>query len=770
MAKKRAARVAIKPDIPASRDLKTAPLETAASGTTRFADAAGYSLIFCATLLAYLPALNGTLLWDDNRHVTSPELTSLHGLWRIWFEIGAIPQYYPLLHTAFWLEHRVWGDAVFGYHVTNILLHAFSACLVVLIMRRLALPGAWLGGFIFALHPVNAEAVAWISEQKSTLSGVFCLGALLAYLCFDQDRRKSQYVVATLLFVLALLSKTVTATLPAALLVVFWWQRGHLTWKRDVLPLLPWFGLGISAGLFTAWMEETFVGARGADFLLTPFQRVLIAGRAICFYAVKIFWPVNLAFSYPHWNVDPSVWWQWVFPGGIVALGIGLALVARHYRGPLASLLIFSGTLFPVLGFFNVFPFRYSYVADHFQYLASLGIIVPVASIVARAVERASSQKTFTVAFCGALILIPGVLTWRQSHMYSDDETLFRQTILRNPQSWMAHNNLGMLLARTPGSLPIAIAEYQEALRINPNFEEARNNLGIALSQIPGRLPEAIAEYQAALRIDPYYAETHDNLGSALARIPGRSPDAIAEYQAALRLRPDLKEAHYSLGRLLEEVPGQLQASIAEYQAALSISPYYADAHDGLGTALARIPGRLPEAIAEYQTALQINPDYAEAHSDLGIAIAEISGRLPDAIAEFQTALRIDPNDAVAHYSLGNAFAQTPGQQSEAIAEYQAAIRINPDYAEAHNNLGSILVQIPGRLPDAITEFRAAVRIRPDFAETHNNLGMLLAHIPGKLPEAIAEYQAALRIKPDYAQARDNLANAMTQMKTPARD
>src|SRR5580704_16174025 len=204
-------------------------------------DAAIWVSIFCATLLAYWPALRGTLLWDDASHVTRPALASWHGLWRIWFDLGATQQYYPLLHSAFWIEHRIWGDAVLGYHLTNVILHAAAACLVVGIVRRLALPGAWLAGLVFALHPVCVEAVAWISEQKSTLSGVFYLGAALVYLRFDQSRRHGQYFWALGLFVLALASKTVTATLPAALLVVFWWRRGRLDVRRDLRPLLPWF-------------------------------------------------------------------------------------------------------------------------------------------------------------------------------------------------------------------------------------------------------------------------------------------------------------------------------------------------------------------------------------------------------------------------------------------------------------------------------------------------------------------------------------------------
>src|SRR5580658_8389390 len=648
MAKKRAARAANPRGNLASRVPEENPAKSPNSNSQaiQFSDPVLWAMIFCATLAAYFPALRGGLLWDDSSHLTKPGLQSFHGLWRIWFELGATQQYYPLLHSAFWLEHRMWGDAVAGYHLTNVALHALSACLVVMIMKRLSLPGAWLAGFVFALHPVNVESVAWISEQKSTLSGVFYLASLLTYLHFDEDRRKSKYLLATGLFVLALLSKTVTATLPAVLLVIFWWRRGRLEWKRDVLPLLPWFALGISAGLFTSWVERTLIGARGADFLLTPAQRVLIAGRAICFYAGKLLWPTNLTFFYPHWKIDPGVWWQWMFPAGVLAFGIGLVFAARRYRGPLASFLIFCGTLFPVLGFLNIYPFRFSYVADHFQYLASLGIIVPVTSMLLPAIERISSRRAVTIACCFVLILFLGVLTWRQCRMYRDSETLYRESLARNPGSWLAHYNLGVLFAEMPGRLPDAIAEYQAALRIKPDYAEAHVNLGNSLTRVPGRLPDAIVEYQAALQIKPDYAEAHNDLGIALSFTPGRHQDAIAEYQAALQAEPD-----------------------------------YADAHLNLGNSLSQIPDREPEAIAEYQAALRINPDYAEAHYNLGNLLARTPGRLQDAIAEYQAALRIRPEYAKAHYNLGIVLAGIPGRQPEAIEEYEAALRINPDYA-----------------------------------------------------------------------------------------
>jgi hypothetical protein len=335
-------------------------------------DAVPWIAIWLSVFLAYWPALRGGLVWDDTFHITAPQLRSFHGLWRVWFQLGATQQYYPLLHSAFWIEHRLWADAVIGYHLANVTQHALAACLVVLIVRRLGLPGAWLAGLIFALHPVCVETVAWISEQKSTLSAVFYLASALTYLRFDRTRRKSDYLWALGLFFLALLSKTVTATLPPVLLVIFWWQRGRLDWRRDVRPLVPWFVIGASAGMFTAWVEKTYIAAHGAIYNLTFGQHLLLTGRIICFYAGKLAWPSNLIFTYPHWQLDPTAWRQYLYPLAVAVVSLGLWRLARRYRGPLAGFLIFSGTLFPVLGFLNVYPFRFSYVADHFQYLASL--------------------------------------------------------------------------------------------------------------------------------------------------------------------------------------------------------------------------------------------------------------------------------------------------------------------------------------------------------------------------------------------------------------
>lgn len=673
-----------------------------------------WTLLFGATLIAYLPALRGGLLWDDDHHVTSPELQSLHGLWRIWFDVGATQQYYPLLHSAFWLEHKLWGDAVLGYHLLNVILHITAACLVIAIARRLLLAGATLAGLVFALHPVSVESVAWISEQKTTLSAVLCLGAALVYLHFDRSRRLRHYIQATALFVLALLAKTVTATLPAALLVIFWWKRGRLEWKRDVRPLLPWFALGAAAGTFTTWLEKSSIGAQGVDFALTLTERFLVAGRVIWFYAGKLIWPAGLTFTYPRWTVDAGAWSQYLFPAAVVALTIALWRIARRHRGPLAGFLIFAGTLFPVLGFLNVYPFIFSFVADHFQYLASLGVIIPAACGLTLATRRISPRVFRVPSICAAALLLTvlGSLTWRQSRMYRDSETLYRITLAHNPSSWMARNNLCAMLSGRIGGLAEAIAQCEAALRLRPDYAEAHNNLGSAWAQA-GRMPDAIAEFRAALGLKPQFAEAHFNLANALAQIPGTAGEAIAEYEAALRIRPAYLEARTNLATVLSRTPGRLAEAVGQYQAALRIDPRLTEAHNNLGTALAQIPGRLPDAIVEYRAALEVNPNYAKAHNNLGSALAELPGRLTDAIAEYQAAVRSNPEYADAHYNLALALSRA-GRTPEAIAEFEAVLHIEPGSAKAHYNLGVILARENGRMPEALAQFEAALAIHPD--------------------------------------------------------
>jgi protein O-mannosyl-transferase len=495
----------------------------------------GLALILLLTGIVYLPALNGGMLLDDDSHITRPELQSIGGLYRIWFDVSATYQYYPLLHSAFWLEHKLWGDSVLGYHLVTLLWHMLAVSLVYCILVRLKVPGAMLAAAIFAVHPVMVESVAWMSEQKNTLSAVFCLSAMLVYLKFDVSRATFHYCTALGLFVMGLLTKTpITAPLPAILILIFWWQRGELSWKPDVRPLVPFFLIGATSGIVTAFVERKLIGAEGVDFDLTLIERVLVASRVIWFYFSKLVWPTNLVFFYPRWDVNPYVWWQWFIPIATLGVFVGLWALRRKWRGPLAAWLMFVVTLVPVLGFLNVYPFIFSFVADHFQYLASLGIIVLISAGIATGLERASLLiRRAGVALCVLLVGTLAILTSKQSRMYGDVDTLYRTTLELNPNAWAAQNNLGTILS-AQGKHQEAIEHYREAIRARPNYFTGHFNLGKALAET-GQSPEAFAHLHKAIDLAPESVDARICLGNKLMDA-GRQAEAIDEYRTALVL------------------------------------------------------------------------------------------------------------------------------------------------------------------------------------------------------------------------------------------
>ena len=507
------------------------------------------ALALIALGIAYAPALAAGFVWDDDAHLTAPALRSTAGLWRIWAEPGATQQYYPALHSVFWFQHHLWGNAPLGYHLANIIWHVTAAVLLAHLLRRLQVPGALMAAALFALHPVHVESVAWISEQKNTLSTVFYLAAALWYVRFDATRERHVYVIAFAFFLLALLTKTVTATLPAGLLVVGWWRRGHLSLGRDVRPLIPWLVLGASAGLFTAWVEQVHIGAQGAVFDLTWVQRCLLAGRAAWFYFGKLLWPANLSFIYPRWAIDAGNPADWL--PLLTALGLLAGCWCSRTRAPLAVALLFVGTLFPALGFLNVYPFQYSFVADHFQYLASIPIFAALGALLAWLPSAVAAFRVRTwPGVTAVLLLAPLALLGReQSRTYRDNLTLFRATISRNPASWMAHNNLGKELMSKRERLPEAVGHFEQALLLHPEYPEARNNLGLALTQL-GRPHEAIPHFDAALRLKPGSYQTHNNLGIALAS-SGEPLKALESFARAAALNPSLSNIQENWAKAL---------------------------------------------------------------------------------------------------------------------------------------------------------------------------------------------------------------------------
>ncbi|MCP4205294.1 MAG: tetratricopeptide repeat protein [bacterium] len=589
------------------------------------------ALLFLIVLGSYWPVTRAGFIWDDDDYVSENDtLRDLAGLKRIWFEAGATPQYYPLVHTTFWIEYRLWELEPGGFHLVNVALHALNVLLLWTVLRRLSVPGAWLAAALFAAHPVHVESVAWITERKNVLSGAFYLLSLLTYLRFAKldsphptgRRRWGLYHLALILFCAALLSKTVTASLPAAILLLLWWKRGRPN-RRDLLPLAPFFALGAGFGLVTAWLERTHVGATGDLWALTPVERLLVAGRAVWFYAAKLAWPARLSFNYERWNVDSSVWWQYLYPLAAVLLIVLLwQQRARIGRGPLVAALFFAGTLVPALGFFNVYPFRYAYVADHFQYLASLG---PYAAVAALAVTLCSNvtsvwRKAGTL-LAGIVLAILAALTWTQTRIYGGLEVLWRDTLLKSPTSWLANNNLGNIHMRR------------------------------------GEVDQAITHFHVALQSSPTYVETHMNMSIAMTHL-GRHAEAIRYATRAVELRPQNKFPHNRLGTA-HLAAGHPREAILHLRRALERDPEFLEARTNLAVAMTQT-GNPGGAIIQFETILERDPERLTARTNLGIALAQ-TGRFDAAIEHFEQALRLDPDNPVLLENLALARAKASG-------------------------------------------------------------------------------------------------------------
>jgi hypothetical protein len=530
----------------------------------------------------YIPVYRADFIWDDNLYVMPvDDLRTLDGLRRIWSEPDVLVQYYPLCYTTFWIENQFWGLQPTGYHVVNVVLHAGNAVLFWLVLRRLGVRGAWAAAAIFALHPVHAESVAWITERRNVLSALFYLLAMRAYLGFCRlgvstataaggggaaraedtlaalqpcARRWPAYGLALLAFVAALLSKTVTCSLPAALLLIVWWQRPRLT-LRDILPILPFFILGAAFSLLTWSIESKHVG--GAVFLAhyTPVDRVLIAGRAACFYLGKLLLPINLVHVYPRWTINMHAAWPYFYPTAAAALVGALWWVRRRIgKGPLVACLFYFGTLAPTLGFLDFGFMDHSFVADRFQYLPSLGIITLVVALAAAAAARLGCAGTWGApVVAGSVLLLLGSGTWRHSLVFKDSPTLWQATLAANPDCAVGHYNLATDLvdANRPAE---AVAHLEAAVRLRPNYFSALSDLGAAYL-VTGRVSEALATLTRAELLRPKDALVQHNLGLVFARLR-QYDEAIRHLRSALECDPTYQPARDSLNEILRARAG----------------------------------------------------------------------------------------------------------------------------------------------------------------------------------------------------------------------
>jgi protein O-mannosyl-transferase len=664
------------------------------------------------TFAAYLPALRSGFVWDDDATLTQNSIIKASdGLYRYWCTTEPA-DYWPVTSTTLWFEWRVWGMNALGYHVTNVALHALSALLLWMILKRLRIPGGFLAAAIFAVHPVNVESVAWIAERKNVLSMLFFLLSVLSFLCTelwsgrDSGRRApvwgdGRYLLSLLFFVLGMLSKGSIAMLPVVLVGLLAFRKGRSL--REFLPTAPFF---MVSGVFVL-VDIWFQGHHLTEVIRHEglLERCLGAGAVVWFYLLKALLPVHLVFAYPKWHMRPGEFVSWV----PLLFAAALTVLLARSRGRWARRAFFAWgyfcvSLVPVMGFTDVYFMRYSPVADHYQYVAIIGVIAYVCAAWAswRSWEMSREMPPFARGLAVAVVVLLACFTSMQCGIYRDAETLFRSVLRGNPESTLASGNLGELLLREQ-RYGEALQQLRAAAAKDPSLPEVHANLGAALQAL-GRPDEARREYETALRIAPDFAGAHYMLGLSLLT-SGKPGVALGQFQEVIKLHdagtssgrgltgigwvPDsmVADARLNLGIALLETGDGARAA-ADFQAIVGVDPENSRARNFLGLALAA-EGRLPEAVEQYQVALKLTPEYPEAALNLGLALLRMN-RLDDAIIQYRNVLQRDPGLKAAHLNLGNALLRS-GRLDEAVSEYREALRIDPYYQSARKNLGEAL-------------------------------------------------------------------------------
>ena len=755
---------------------------------------AGLALVV-AVFAAYAMSLRGDFLWDDDLHVTAnPTIVGPLGLREIWTTARA--NYFPLVLTNFRVQHALWGLNPAGYHAVTIACHALAALLLWRVLCALNVRGGWLGAALWALHPVQVESVAWIAELKNTQSAVFFLAAILFWIrwleiCGHERERvdghpparpassapragreaparsRKFFGFALLCGLLAILSKPSTVMLPVALALCGWWWQRRISW-RDLLSLAPFFALSALAAGWTIWEQKHHSGALGPEWSQTAVERVLIAGRVVWFYLGKLAWPDPLVFIYPRWQIDAAQPLGYV---PVIAAAIGLGWLAWRSRTGLKPVAFAAGyfvaLLFPVLGFFSVYFFRYSFVGDHFQYLASMGPLALAAAglrtmgpswrtrLATSGPANAPATSYFSMAVAALVLIACGVLTLRQSRAYRSNEALWRDTLAQNPEATMAWLNLADTLAQA-GRYEESMATYRRALQLAPRDPDGWNDLGNVLVLL-GQPEPAVRHFERALALKSDFPEAHSNYGNAL-RLLGRSEEAMAHYRRALELQPREStrvDALNNLGAELAE-SGHAEEALPYFEAALRLAPKHAGAHDNLANAL-RALGKIDDALAQHAAALRLEPISAEAEANYARTLVA-AGRVTEALPHFERALQLKPNLATARGNYAMALARS-GRTTEALAQLERAVQLSPDSAEAHHNLGTALAQ-SRRLDDALAEFEAAVRLAPQFVLARVSVATALG-AKGRWSAAIPHLRAVLEREPRHPAALAQLAVAL---------
>jgi tetratricopeptide (TPR) repeat protein len=553
-------------------------------------------ILVLSVILTYTPVWQAGFIWDDSVVLTAnPCIVGPLGLKELWTTSAA--DICPLVLTTFWVEHALWGLAPLPYHLVNILLHAACALLLWRVLRRLRVQGAWLGAALWALHPVGVESVAWITEMKNTESCVFFLLSILFFVRwlrakeFDGQTGAGWNYALTLLFAaLAMASKSSTVILPVVLCLCAWWIEGRWYW-RNVTKVLPILLMAIVASALPIWSQSLQLATvTDPQWVRTWPQRLATAGGAVWFYLGKLLWPHPLIAIYPRWQIDAGQWVSYLpLLAVIVILSVFWFKRELWSRACFFAFAYFMAALLPILGLVDNFIFQFSFAFDHFQYLASIGPLALAGAGLTRFSDMVIPKKPWLQSgLCAGLPLFLGTASWERTWVYQSQETLWTDTLAKNPTCWVGQYNLGSILLQK-GQVDKALGHFQNAVEINRNYLEAHSNLGLALLQ-KGQMDEAVAHFKKASKIAPNSLSTRYNLGVALFR-NGELDEAVAQYRKALEINPNSLETHYNLGLILFK-KRQLDEAIAQFLEVLRLKPDFSPAQDYLARAQALVRQR----------------------------------------------------------------------------------------------------------------------------------------------------------------------------------
>jgi protein O-mannosyl-transferase len=554
------------------------------------------ALFYAALILVYAPAMKGGFLWDDDTYIVNETaLRTLSGLKSIWIDPSVTPQYYPLSSTVFWAIYQGFGLHTFPYHLVTLFFHGITAILLWQTLKRLEVKGALLAGILFAFHPLNVMSVAWVTELKNTLSCALALGAGWAYIRYaglgsyrGRAGGRRWYGLALGLFLLAMLAKSAVGFLPITLGLVVWWKRDGMANRRDWLGLAPFIALAVGMDAFTVYIEQHGGGASGQEFQLGFPERVLVSGRSFWFYLGKLAWPSSLVFIYPRWTLNAGAWWQWLFPAGMVATLAGAWCARKRIgRGLFVGLMHYFLSTSMLVLVVVLYMMKYSFVADHWAYFGNLSLMSMVAWVIAAGSGKLGQDwaKPVEIGVSLSAASALAVLSWAQAASYRDAETLWRTTIAKNRECWVAYSNLGGVLF-LKGDLAGAAAEIEEAIKLQPQDESSHFDLARVMSQ-GGRTDEAIAEYRNAVSIKPTDAEAHSALGVLLLR-SGAGVEGMAELRRAVQLDAAYADGHASLGDAFLQ-QGRDEEAASQYEEALRLAPGTVATEYDLGLAFGRL-------------------------------------------------------------------------------------------------------------------------------------------------------------------------------------